>query len=247
MTDKFKAVVINQSGEKFSRDIKELDKSFFKTGDVLVKVEFSSLNYKDALILKNGARLVKEYPHIPGIDFSGKVVESDNSNYNIGDDVILTIGNETLTIPLSNLERGDVIDINDFYKKGSTVESETIKLLRQKLETTQNEYNEFRKTILDSKKYQLKNSIPKIECPPCISPKVNVDAALCKKCPPIPEPLICDDDNNNNKSKPACVNKYTVITRNIYKNGKNSRNNSRNNLNILVESEEMQNKQNYNK
>jgi len=90
MTDKFKAVVINQSGEKFSRDIKELDKSFFKTGDVLVKVEFSSLNYKDALILKNGARLVKEYPHIPGIDFSGKVVESDNSNYNIGDDVILT-------------------------------------------------------------------------------------------------------------------------------------------------------------
>jgi len=90
MTDKFKAVVLNQSGEKFSRDIKELDKSFFKTGDVLVKVEFSSLNYKDALILKNGARLVKEYPHIPGIDFSGKVVESDNSNYNIGDDVVLT-------------------------------------------------------------------------------------------------------------------------------------------------------------
>jgi len=90
MTDKFKAVVINQSGDKFSREVKELDKTFFKTGDVLVKVDYSSLNYKDALILKNGARLVKEYPHIPGIDFSGKVIESNNNNHSVGDNVILT-------------------------------------------------------------------------------------------------------------------------------------------------------------
>ena len=90
MSDKFKAIVLNQSGEKFSREIKILDKSFFKTGDVLVKIEYSSLNYKDALILKNGARLVKEYPHIPGIDFSGKVIESDNQNFQSGEEVILT-------------------------------------------------------------------------------------------------------------------------------------------------------------
>jgi alcohol dehydrogenase/acrylyl-CoA reductase (NADPH) len=90
MIDKFKAIVLNQSGEKFSRDIKTLDKSFFKSGDVLVKVEYSSLNYKDALILKNGARLVKEYPHIPGIDFSGKVIESNNQDFKSGDEVILT-------------------------------------------------------------------------------------------------------------------------------------------------------------
>ena len=90
MTDKFKAIVLNQSGEKFSREIKTLDKSFFKIGNVLVKVEYSSLNYKDALILKNGARLVKEYPHIPGIDFSGKVIESDNQDFKPGEEVILT-------------------------------------------------------------------------------------------------------------------------------------------------------------
>ena len=90
MSDKFKAIVLNQSGEKFSREIKILNKSFFKTGDVLVKIEYSSLNYKDALILKNGARLVKEYPHIPGIDFSGKVIESDNQNFKSGEEVILT-------------------------------------------------------------------------------------------------------------------------------------------------------------
>jgi len=70
MNDKFKAIILNQTGKEFSREIKNLDKSFFKTGDVLVKIDYSGLNYKDALILKNGATLVKEYPHIPGIDFS---------------------------------------------------------------------------------------------------------------------------------------------------------------------------------
>jgi len=69
MSDKFKAIVLTQSGDKFSREIKTLDKSFFKTGDVLIKVDYSGLNYKDALILKNGGKLVKEYPHVPGIDF----------------------------------------------------------------------------------------------------------------------------------------------------------------------------------
>ena len=90
MNDKFKAIVLNQSGEKFSREIKTLDKSFFKSGDVLVKVDYSGLNYKDALILKNGGKLVKEYPHIPGIDFSGKVIESESTNFKLGDEVILT-------------------------------------------------------------------------------------------------------------------------------------------------------------
>jgi len=90
MNDKFKAIVLNQSGDLFSREIKVQDKSFFKTGDVLVKVDYSSLNYKDALILKNGGKLVKEYPHIPGIDFSGKVVESASSDFKSGDDVVLT-------------------------------------------------------------------------------------------------------------------------------------------------------------
>ena len=78
MSDKFKAIVLNQSEKNFSREVKILEKNFFKAGDVLVKIDYSGLNYKDALILKNGATLVKEYPHIPGIDFSGKVLESKN-------------------------------------------------------------------------------------------------------------------------------------------------------------------------
>jgi len=90
MSDSFKAIVINQSGKEFTREVKFIEKSFLKHGDVLVKVDYSSLNYKDALIMRNGARLVKEFPHIPGIDFSGSVVESGNNNFKPGDEVILT-------------------------------------------------------------------------------------------------------------------------------------------------------------
>ncbi len=90
MSDTFKAIVINQEGENFSREIKDIDKSFLGEGDVLVKVDYSDLNFKDALILKNGAKLVKEFPRIPGIDFSGKVVESNTDNFKKDDEVILT-------------------------------------------------------------------------------------------------------------------------------------------------------------
>ena len=90
MSDSFKALVLNQEGENFNREIKSIDKTFLKHGDVLVKVEYSGLNFKDALILKNGARLVKEFPHIPGIDFSGKVEESQNNKFKPGDEIILT-------------------------------------------------------------------------------------------------------------------------------------------------------------
>ncbi|WP_440634406.1 MDR family oxidoreductase [Candidatus Pelagibacter sp. HIMB1746] len=90
MSDQFKAIVLNQEGENFSREVKSLDRSFLKHEDVTVQVEYSDLNFKDGMILKNGGRLVKEYPHIPGIDFSGKVIESENSKFKSGDEVILT-------------------------------------------------------------------------------------------------------------------------------------------------------------
>ena len=90
MSDKFKALLLNQDGESFTREIKSIEKNFLKHGDVTVKVEYSGLNYKDALILKNGARLVKEFPHIPGIDFCGIVEESKHKDFKVGDEIILT-------------------------------------------------------------------------------------------------------------------------------------------------------------
>ena len=90
MSDQFKALIINQEGDNFSREVKLIDKSFLKHGDVTIKVDYSDLNFKDGMILKNGGRLVKEFPHIPGIDFSGTVLESENSKFKAGDEVILT-------------------------------------------------------------------------------------------------------------------------------------------------------------
>ena len=90
MSNQFKALILNQEGENFLREIKSVEKNFLKEGDVTVKVQYSGLNYKDALILKNGAKLVKKFPHIPGIDFSGVVEESNHKNFKSGDEIILT-------------------------------------------------------------------------------------------------------------------------------------------------------------
>jgi len=90
MSNNFKAIVIDNQNDKFKCEVKELDKSFLKDGDVLVKVEYSDLNFKDAMILKNGGKLVKEFPRIPGIDFSGTVESSDSDEFKEGDKVILT-------------------------------------------------------------------------------------------------------------------------------------------------------------
>ena len=90
MPDQFKALIVNQEGENFTREVKTIDKSFLKHGDVTIQVDYSDLNFKDGMILKNGGRLVKEFPHIPGIDFAGKVLESESSKFKEGDEVILT-------------------------------------------------------------------------------------------------------------------------------------------------------------
>ena len=90
MSEKFKAVVIDNQNEKFTREIKEIDISHLKDGNVLVKIDYSSLNFKDAMILKDGGRIVRKFPFVPGIDFSGTVVESGDNKFKKDDKVILT-------------------------------------------------------------------------------------------------------------------------------------------------------------
>jgi acrylyl-CoA reductase (NADPH) len=90
MENKFKALVIDNQNENFTRSIQEIQTSALKDGNVLVKVDYSSLNYKDAMILKDGGRIVRKFPFVPGIDFSGNVVESEDTNFKSGDRVILT-------------------------------------------------------------------------------------------------------------------------------------------------------------
>ena len=89
MGNNFKAIVLNQSGDKFTREVKVIDKSFLNSGDVLIKVDYSDLNFKDAMILKNGGKLIKDYPRIPGVDLSGTVEESNINDFKKGDQVIV--------------------------------------------------------------------------------------------------------------------------------------------------------------
>ncbi len=89
MSDKFKAILINNQDNKFERKIEDLDLSSLKDGNVLVKVDYSSLNFKDALILNNGGKIVRKFPFVPGIDFSGNVENSEDSKFKKGDRVIL--------------------------------------------------------------------------------------------------------------------------------------------------------------
>ena len=90
MSEKFKAIVINNKEEKFSREIQDINLNDLKDGNVLIKVDYSSLNYKDAMILKDGGRIVRKFPFVPGIDFSGTIVKSEDEKFKKDDKVILT-------------------------------------------------------------------------------------------------------------------------------------------------------------
>jgi acrylyl-CoA reductase (NADPH) len=59
-------------------------------GEVTVAVEYSTLNYKDGMILEGQGRLVRAYPHVPGVDFAGTVLHSDSPEFRPGDPVIVT-------------------------------------------------------------------------------------------------------------------------------------------------------------
>ncbi len=90
MTDNYKALVLSESDGKVGNDIQELTSSDLPDGDVLVRVEYSDVNYKDGMVVNGIGGLVRNYPHVPGIDFAGVVEESSHSRYSTGDNVVLT-------------------------------------------------------------------------------------------------------------------------------------------------------------
>lgn len=87
----FNAVLVEKDDEgKTTASVQSLTMDRLPEGDVTVAVEYSTLNYKDGLCLGPGGGLVRTYPHVPGIDFSGSVEASDNPDYSVGDKVVLT-------------------------------------------------------------------------------------------------------------------------------------------------------------
>ena len=87
----FKALVSNADSKgTVSSSVELVEGSALPDGDVLVAVEWAGLNYKDAMCLSGLGNLVRTYPHVAGIDFAGRVVESSSAKYHPGQAVVLT-------------------------------------------------------------------------------------------------------------------------------------------------------------
>ena len=86
----FKALVVDNAGGSVISAVQQLDESLLPPGDVTIAVEYSTVNYKDGLVVTGAGGLVKQYPHVPGIDLAGSVIRSDDPKFKAGDPVILT-------------------------------------------------------------------------------------------------------------------------------------------------------------
>ena len=86
----FRALVLHEEGGKVVPRTEAVDEASLPPGEVTVAVEHSTLNYKDGMILQGIGRLVRQYPHVPGVDFAGTVERSDTPEFAPGDPVVLT-------------------------------------------------------------------------------------------------------------------------------------------------------------
>jgi acrylyl-CoA reductase (NADPH) len=86
----FRALVLHEAGGKVSSRLETVDDDRLPEGEVTVAVEYSTLNYKDGMILQGQGRLVRAYPHVPGVDFAGTVEASKSPSFKRGDKVVLT-------------------------------------------------------------------------------------------------------------------------------------------------------------
>ncbi len=87
----FKALVISENPEKeYIREIAQRQILDLPAGEILIKVHYSSLNYKDALSSVGNKGVTRNYPHTPGIDAAGIIEQSDSSDFRVGEEVIVT-------------------------------------------------------------------------------------------------------------------------------------------------------------
>jgi len=86
----FRALVLHEAAGKVEARVERVDENALPPGEVTVAVEYSTLNYKDGMVLQGLGRLVRKYPHVAGIDFAGSVAASAAPVFKPGDKVILT-------------------------------------------------------------------------------------------------------------------------------------------------------------
>ena len=85
----FKAILVERDAEPYRASLKSLDEAQLPAGDVTVRIDYSAVNYKDALAITGSGPVVRQFPMVPGIDFAGTVENSRNSAYKSGDEVVL--------------------------------------------------------------------------------------------------------------------------------------------------------------
>lgn len=85
----FRAILLNKTDDGVQPELASVDETDLMEGDVTVNVEYSTLNYKDALAITNKAPVVRHWPMVPGIDFAGTVFKSNHADWQAGDTVIL--------------------------------------------------------------------------------------------------------------------------------------------------------------
>jgi len=85
----FNALVVEKNEKGTKASVQEISYGDLPVGEVTVSVDYSAVNYKDGLCIGSGGGLVRNYPHVPGIDFAGTVESSDDPRYKTGDAVVL--------------------------------------------------------------------------------------------------------------------------------------------------------------
>ena len=87
---KYKAYLVEENNGEYIGSVKELDTPVLQEGRLLIKVKYSSLNYKDALAATGAKGVVRSYPFVPGVDVAGVIIESSSDDFIRGDEVIAT-------------------------------------------------------------------------------------------------------------------------------------------------------------
>lgn len=90
MKDSFKSLVVSRDNDQVTHRIRQLSREDLPEGDVLLRVNYSSLNYKDCLAVFGRGKIVRKYPMIPGVDLTGEVISSESPDFQPGDQVLLT-------------------------------------------------------------------------------------------------------------------------------------------------------------
>lgn len=90
MVEKFNAMVVDMVDNQIVFAKKAVSLEDLSDGDVIIKVAYTSLNYKDMLAVQKGTGVIRQYPMIPGIDLSGTVVESTTDDFTVGQEVLVT-------------------------------------------------------------------------------------------------------------------------------------------------------------